>query len=101
MYWSDYMWFMGAILVCMLFSAIASGKVRSAFAKNDRVRCRLGMTGYDTVTRLMRANHVNGISVGCVRGSLTDHYQPGKSIVNLSESTYGSDSVAAVAVAAH
>lgn len=101
MYWDDYMWFMGAMLVCMLLSAFASGKVKTTFAKHDKVRCRSGVTGYDTVARLMRANGVNGISIGCVKGSLTDHYHPTKSIVNLSESTYGSNSVAAVAVAAH
>lgn len=101
MYWNDYIWFMGAMLVCMIFSAIASGKVRSSFSKYDKVRCRSGMTGYDTVTRLMRANGVHDISVGRVKGNLTDHYHPAKRIVNLSESTYNSNSVAAVAVAAH
>jgi Zn-dependent membrane protease YugP len=59
------------------------------------------MTGYDTATRLLRRNGVTDISVGRVRGKLSDHYHPTKKIVNLSESTYGSDSVAAVAVAAH
>lgn len=101
MYWNDYIWFMGAMFVCMIFSAIASGKVRSSFSKYDKVRCRSGMTGYDTASRLMRANGVYDISVGCVKGSLTDHYHPAKRIVNLSESTYNSNSVAAVAVAAH
>ena len=101
MYWNDYMWFMGAMLVCMLLSAFASGKVNTTFTKYDKVRCRSGMTGYDTVTRLMRSNNVYGISVGCVKGNLTDHYSPVQSIVNLSESTYSSNSVAAVAVAAH
>ena len=59
------------------------------------------MTGYDAATRLLRVNGVHDISVGRVRGSLTDHYHPTKKIVNLSDSTYGSPSVGAVAVAAH
>lgn len=101
MYWNDYVWFMGAILVCMLLSAFAGGRVRTTFAKYDKVKCRSGMNGYETVTRLMRANNVSGISVGCVNGTLTDHYHPTKGIVNLSESTYGNNSVSAVAVAAH
>lgn len=101
MYWQDYIWFMCAIIVCMIFSAVASGKVKSSFAKHDKTRCRSGLTGYDTVMRLMRANNVYGISVGSVGGFLTDHYHPSKNIVNLSESTYGNNSVAAVAVAAH
>ena len=101
MYLQDYIWFMVALLVCIAFSAIASGKVHSSFAKYRGVRCRSQMTGYDTVTRLMRVNGIRDIAVGRVAGELTDHYHPSKKIVNLSESTYDSDSVAAVAVAAH
>ena len=101
MYLQDYFWFMLAILTCMIFSGMASGKVKTSFNKHNSTRCRAGLTGYDTVTRLMRANGVYDISVGSVRGFLTDHYHPTKSIVNLSESTYGNNSVAAVAVAAH
>jgi len=59
------------------------------------------MTGYDTAVRLLKSNGVKDISVGRVRGELSDHYHPKKKIVNLSESVYGNDSVAAVAVAAH
>ena len=59
------------------------------------------MTGYDTAVRLLRANGVYDISVGKVKGNLTDHFDPKRQIVNLSDSTYGNDSVAAVAVAAH
>ena len=101
MYFQDYMWFMVAILVCMVFSGYASNKVKTTFSKYDRLRSRSGYTGYDTVSRLMRANGVYDISIGSVKGFLTDHYHPTKSIVNLSESTYGNSSVAAVAVAAH
>ena len=63
MYFQDYIWFMVAILACMAFSGIASGKVKSSFSKHDRTRCRSGMTGYDTVARLMRANGVHDVSM--------------------------------------
>lgn len=101
MYFQDYFGFMIAIIACMIFSGIASAKVKSAFEKHDKTYTRSGMTGYDTVARLMRSNHINDISIGQVRGTLSDHYHPTKKVVNLSESTYGSRSVAAVAVAAH
>ncbi len=97
MYLQDYIWFMVAILVCMIFSGFASGKVRTSFKKNNKIRCSSGLTGHDTVIRLMQAHGINDISVGSVKGFLTDHYHPTKSIVNLSESTYGNNSVAAVA----
>lgn len=100
MYLRDYIWFLGAMIFCMLLSAIASSKVNSAFSKHN-VKNLSRMTGYDTVVRLMRANDVYGISIGKVFGRLSDHYNPTKKIVNLSESTFGNDSVAAVAVAAH
>ena len=101
MYWNDYIWFITAMLFCTLFSAIASGKVHSAFSKYSKVRCRSGKTGYDTVAQLLWSNRVNGISVGRVKGNLSDHYDPRRGVVNLSESTYGNSSVASVAVAAH
>ena len=96
-----YWWYLTAMLVCLLISGYASGKVRSAYAKFDQVRCSSGLTGHDAAIRLLRANQLSGISVGKVGGQLSDHYHPDKHVVNLSESTYDSPSVAAVAVAAH
>ena len=93
--------YLAAMLICLLLSGYASNKVRSTYGKYDQVRCASGMTGHDTAVRLLRANGVQDISVGKVGGQLTDHYHPAKQVVNLSESTSGSASVAAVAVAAH
>ncbi len=101
MYLQDYIWFLVAIAVCGIFSAFASWRVNSSFGKYDKVRTRSGVTGYETAQRLMNAGGVRGISIGRVSGQLTDHYHPTKAVVNLSDSTYGSASVAAVAVAAH
>ncbi len=101
MYLQDYIWFTAALLVCLIFSGIASARVHGTFNQYSKVRNQSGITGYDTVCRLMRANGVMGISVGMVEGNLSDHYHPKKSVVNLSKDTYYSNSVAAVAVAAH
>lgn len=101
MYLRDYIWFACALLVCALIAGIASSKVSSTFDRFSTVRTRSGMTGYDTAVRLMRSNGVMGINVGRIGGKLSDHYDPKNCVVNLSESTYSSSSVAAVAVAAH
>lgn len=93
--------FLGALLVCALFASWASIKVRSTYNAFRADKTSSNMTGYDTAVRLLRANDVEGISVEKVEGELTDHYNPKKALVNLSESTYGDDSVASVAVAAH
>ena len=97
----QYLIFLGLILACAIFSGYASRKVSSAYKAYGRVPTSSRMTGYDTAVRLLGANGVRDISVGRVRGTLTDHYHPTKKIVNLSESVYGDDSVASVAVAAH
>ncbi len=96
-----YFIFLGLILLCALFAGWASAKVRSTYSAYQDLGTSSRMTGYDTAVRLLRANGVHDISVGKVRGFLSDHYHPTKNKVNLSESTYGNDSVAAVAVAAH
>ncbi|MGN1061057.1 MAG: zinc metallopeptidase [Candidatus Coproplasma sp.] len=101
MYLLDYIWFACALLVCAIFAGYASSKVHSTFAKYDRVPNRSGMTGYDTAVRLMRTNDMQGIQIGRISGKLSDHYDPKKGVVNLSETTYGNASVASVAVAAH
>ena len=88
-----YMLFFLLIIVCAAFGA--------AFREYGDMPTSSHMTGYDTAVRLLRANGVRDISVGRVRGKLTDHYHPTKKIVNLSESTYGDNSIASVAVAAH
>ena len=96
-----YYWFLLALIACSIFSLIASMKVKGAFAKHNKTRCRSGLTGYDVASRLLRAGGVYDIAIGKTGGELTDHYHPVNKIVNLSESTHDNASVAAVAVAAH
>jgi len=101
MYLQDYLWLLVGIAVCMILSAVANKKVNSAFDTYDKVTARSGYTGYDAARRLMSAYGVDGVRVGRTNGRLTDHYHPAKAVVNLSDSTYSSRSVAALAVAAH
>ena len=100
-------WFFGdpkimvALLACVLLSALASARVKSTYLKFDKARIRSRVTGFEAARRLLSAYSADDIKIGKVNGQLTDHYHPTKGIVNLSESTYDSSSVAAVAVAAH
>lgn len=101
MYFQDYIWFLVALLFCSIFSLIASIRVNSTFSKYDKVPNQSGTTGYDTAVKLMDANNISGISIGRTSGKLTDYFHPKRKVVNLSDSTYSANSVAAVAVAAH
>ena len=83
------------------FSDIYGYSFASTVDVKGRVYNRARMTGYDTAVLLLRANGITGVSVGRISGSLSDHYNPAKGIVNLSEGVFGNDSIAAVAISAH
>lgn len=89
------------ILIGVVICMIASARVNATYRKYDRVRSRTGMTGAEAARRLLQYQGIYGVPVQRVSGSLTDHYDPGKQIVYLSESTFDSSSVAAIGVAAH
>ncbi|MBQ7631584.1 MAG: zinc metallopeptidase [Paludibacteraceae bacterium] len=61
----------------------------------------LPMTGREVAERMLRDNGITDVKVTCVKGQLTDHYNPATKTVNLSESVYSKANVAAAAVAAH
>ena len=90
-----------AILLCGALGGWASTKVTRAYRAYSGVTTKSRMTGYDTARRLLLSNGIRDISIGRVKGTLTDHYHPKKKIVNLSQGVYGDNSIAAVAVAAH
>ena len=91
----------GLILLCAVIAGSASRMVHTTYEAQKEIGTRSHATGYDTAVKLLRANGIKDISVGRVKGVLTDHYHPTEKIVNLSEGVYGSDSIASVAVSAH
>lgn len=80
---------------------IASSKMNSTFRRYSRVRCHCGLTGSQAAERILNQAGIYDVSVQRVRGNLTDHYDPRNKVLRLSDSTYGSDSIAAIGVAAH
>ncbi|MDR0686465.1 MAG: zinc metallopeptidase [Dysgonamonadaceae bacterium] len=60
-----------------------------------------GMTGRDVAERMLSENGISDVTVRFTGGTLTDHYNPSDKTINLSESVYAGDNVAAAAVAAH
>lgn len=84
-----------------IISWIVQARLQSKFKKYSQVPLRNGMTGRDVAEKMLRENGVDGVSVISTRGHLTDHFNPQNMTVNLSESVYASNSIAAAAVAAH
>ena len=85
----------------LLLGLWAQSQVSSAYQKYSSVGTRLGQPASQMVQDLLRRNGNNVVSVGRVPGNLTDHYDPSKETLNLSDGVYGSSSVAALGIAAH
>lgn len=80
---------------------VVQAKLQSVFKKYSKVMFAGGMTGKDVAERMLRDNGIMDVKVTHTSGMLTDHYNPASKTVNLSDSVYESNSVAAAAVAAH
>jgi hypothetical protein len=85
----------------MLLAFFAQWKVTSTFKQYAQVRSSGGRTGRDVARALLNAYGAGDVQVEHVPGRLSDHYDPTKRVVRLSDDVYGSDSVAALGVAAH
>lgn len=88
------------IVIVMLPGFIISQRLKSKFKKYSKVPI-YGMNGRDVAEKMLRDHGINDVKVISTRGQLTDHYNPVKKTVNLSEGVYNGYSVAAAAVAAH
>lgn len=97
--WWDPTYFLVIIgaVICM----IASARVKTTFNKYSKYRSRTNMTGAEAAQRVLRSAGITDVTIRHVSGNLTDHYDPRNKTLNLSDSVYGSASVAAIGVAAH
>ena len=84
-----------------ILSWVVQANLQSIFKKYSQVPLNGGMTGREVAEKMLRDNGIYNVTVTCTPGHLTDHYNPTNGTVNLSESVYHSNSVAAAAVAAH
>jgi Zn-dependent membrane protease YugP len=89
------------VLPALALAIWAQFKVRGTYRKYSEIRNRAGLTGAQAARRILDANGLMNVQVEPVAGELTDHYHPKQKVVRLSENIYGSQSLAALAVAAH
>ena len=84
-----------------IVSMIVSSKLKSKFKKYSKVHLQNGMSGKEIAEQMLRDNGITDVKVISTPGMLTDHYNPSKKTVNLSEGVYTQRNAAAAAVAAH
>jgi Zn-dependent membrane protease YugP len=95
----------GGYLLVMVVGALISGAaalwVRSSYSKYSKQMSASGLTGAQTARMILDRNNLTNVRVEPVAGQLTDHYDPMRKVVRLSEGNFRSSSIAAVSVAAH
>lgn len=89
------------VVPMIILSVVCQVNVSSAFKKYGRVSTSRGLTGAEAARNLLKRNGILDVTIERVRGNLTDHYDPRKKILRLSDQVFSGSSVAALGVAAH
>lgn len=96
-YDSTYLLLIPAILISMW----AQTKVNSTFNKYVRVKSYRGYSGAETARIILDSNGLSNVDIELTRGRLSDHYDPSKRVLRLSNDVYYGTSLASIGVAAH
>ncbi len=84
-----------------IVSMYVSNKLKSKFKEYSQVHLRNGMSGKEIAEKMLSDSGITDVKVISTPGMLTDHYNPAKKTINLSEGVYTQRNAAAAAVAAH
>jgi len=98
MFW-DYTYIL--VLIGAVICTLASANVSSTYKKFSQYGNRMGLKAEEVAARMLREAGIFDVRIERISGNLTDHYSPKEKILRLSDSVYGSTSVAAIGVAAH
>ncbi|WP_078596899.1 zinc metallopeptidase [Evansella clarkii] len=89
------------LAILFLVPLWAQMRVKGTYQKYSQVASSSGMAGAEVARKILDDNGLYDVTVEPVKGQLTDHYDPRKKAVRLSEQNYYGNSVAGAAVAAH
>ena len=85
----------------MVASLIIQKTLTSRIEKYSKTALSSGLSGKEVAEKMLRDNGIYDVQVTCTPGFLTDHYDPTKKVVNLSQGVYEGRNIASAAVAAH
>jgi len=94
-------WTMVILIPGIIFTLYAQSKVKMTFGRYSRVASSSGLTGAQVAERLLKGNGINDVRIERIGNTLGDHYDPRRKVLRLSPEVYGSNSLAALGVAAH
>ena len=83
----------------ILLALLAQWMVSSRYAWASQIAAR--MSGAQAARKILDAHGLYDVQIEAVNGQLSDHYDPKSKVVRLSSGVYGTNSMAAVGIAAH
>ena len=89
------------LIPAFILAVWAQFKVRSTYKKYMSIRSAQGISGAKAAQYILNQNNIHNVTVEPVAGELSDHYDPRKHVVRLSEKNYHGNSLAALTIAAH
>ncbi len=89
------------IIIAMALSFYAQNKIKSTYRKYSSVYSKKGITGAEAARMILNRYGLGNIPIEVVSGTLTDHYDPGRRVLRLSNEVYNGQSLASIGVAAH
>jgi Zn-dependent membrane protease YugP len=89
------------LIPAIALSIYAQYKVKSTYKKYSTKRAAAGITGAQASRRLLDSQGLNDVAIEVIPGELSDNYDPRSRVLRLSKGVAGSDSLAALGVAAH
>ncbi|MBQ6157092.1 MAG: zinc metallopeptidase [Bacteroidales bacterium] len=95
------MGYMIIFVVLMIASFIIQKTLTSRIEKYSKVQLSSGLSGKEVAEKMLRDNGIYDVQVTCTGGYLTDHYDPTKKTVNLSQGVFEGRNISSAAVAAH
>jgi len=98
MFFGPYWWL---IIPGLLLGIYAQIRLSGTYSKYLRVGLRSGLSGAEAAREILNRAGLDQVPVEQVGGHLTDHYDPKRRALFLSQENYQGNSVAAVGVAAH
>ncbi|MBO4468441.1 MAG: zinc metallopeptidase [Clostridia bacterium] len=89
------------VIIGAAICAVASINVSTTFKRYSKTFNHRGITAEQCAREILQSAGILDVRIERVNGNLTDHYSPKDKVLRLSESVYGSSSIAAIGVAAH
>jgi len=89
------------LIPVLILAFYAQSKVKGNYQKYRKYRNSANLSGAEVARMILDRNGLHDVAIQPVKGELTDHYDPRKKVVSLSQDIYSGVSISSASIAAH